>query len=333
MIFADNNCLYHGQMLLRIAVDDIRLLTKTATLYYKGGMTQQAIAERLGISRQTTGRYLKRAEEIGIVKIDIESQLLQSTELENELEAAFGLAESVVVTPLTETDQAVKFALGQAGAAFLMRRVQAGDIVGVAWSSTVLACAIQLTSADARNVTVVQMNGSMDSTTFSTRAEYIVEHIARAFGGATVNLIAPLIVDHPSIKNSLLSDSRIAATLELAGRSHVALYGVGNVSTHSSLFKAGYLDDELLAKLEASGAVGEICGRFYDARGKICMHKLDERVVAVDLDNLKTKRISVAIAAGEHKVDAILGLLGGKYCNVLITTDDTASALLSRTGR
>ncbi len=311
-------------------MDEIRLLTKIATLYFKGGMTQQGIAERLGISRQTTGRYLKRAEEIGIVKVEIKSQLLQSTELEYKLEKTFGLSESIVVTPPAETEDAVKFALGQAGASFLMRRVQTNDIIGVAWSSTVLECAVQLTPTEPRKVTVVQMNGSMDSTTFSTRAEYIVETIARAFDGVTVNLVAPMIVDHPSIKNSLLSDSRIAATLELAGRSQLAFYGVGNVSRNSSLYKAGYLDDDLLDKLKSAGAVGEICGRYYNAQGKICLQELDERVIAVDLDNLKSKRISAAIAAGQPKVDAILGLMRGKYCNVLITTDETAIALLSR---
>jgi deoxyribonucleoside regulator len=317
-------------MLLRIAVDEIRLLTKIATLYFKGGLTQQSIADRLGISRQTTGRYLKRAEELGIVKIEIESQLLQSTELEYKLEKTFGLSESIVVTPPAETDDAVKFALGQAGASFLMRRVQPNDIIGVAWSSTVLECAVQLTPGEPRKVTVVQLNGSMDSTTFSTRAEYIVETIARAFGGVTVNLIAPMIVDNPSIKNSLLSDSRIAATLELAGRSQLAFYGVGNISPQSSLYQAGYLDDDLLKKLKSAGAVGEICGRYYNARGQICLQELDERVIAVDLENLKSKRISAAIAAGQHKVDALLGLMRGKYCNVLITTDATAIALLSR---
>ena len=104
---------------------------------------------------------------------------------------------------------------------------------------------------------------------------------------------------------------------------------MGIVSEESSLYKAGYLDDALLEKLRQAGAVGEILGRFYDAQGKICLEELNERTIAVDLENLKTKRISAAIAAGHHKVEAILGMIRGGYCNVLITCKDTAKMLLS----
>jgi deoxyribonucleoside regulator len=138
-----------------------------------------------------------------------------------------------------------------------------------------------------------------------------------------------MLVDHARIKKSLLSDSHIAASLELASASQLAMFGVGVVSDKSSLYKAGYLDDAMLEKLRAAGAVGEILGRFYNAQGKICMEELNERTIAVDLENLKTKRISAAVAAGQHKVEAILGMIRGGYCNVLITCKDTANLLLS----
>lgn len=312
-------------------MDDIRLLTKIATLYYEGGLNQLEIGERLGISRQTASRHIKRAQELGIVTIKIQSIPEYSPELEFQLEKAFNLDEVIVVTPPADTEEAVKEALGKAAAAFLQRRVMPNDVIGVAWSSTVLQCAIHLQRKESRKVTVVQMNGSMDRTSYSTRAEYIVEQIARAFDGTTASLVAPMSVDHSSIKQSLLSDSRTAATLELAKTSNMAIFGVGNVSEQSNLYKTGYMDDLLLEKLRAVGAVGEICGRFFNAQGKICMEELDERTIAVELETLKTKRVSASIAAGKDKVDAILGMLAGRYCNVLITSDETAKDLLSRT--
>ena len=164
-------------------MDDNRLLTKVATLYYKGMLNQQEIAGRLGLSRQTIGRYLKRAQEVGIVKIGINSNLEYSAELEFQLEKAFHLSEVIVVTPALETEESVKEALGEAGAAFLQRRVLPNDIIGVAWSSTVLQCALHLPRLDSRHVTVVQLNGSESRNSYSTSSERIVEQIARAFDG------------------------------------------------------------------------------------------------------------------------------------------------------
>jgi len=210
-------------------MDDIRILTKIAILYYDGGLNQQEIGERLGISRQTASRYLKRAQDLGIVKIQIQSTPEYSPELEFQLEKTFHLDEVIVVNPPVDTEETVKEALGKAAAAFMQRRVMPDDVIGVAWSSTVLQCAIHLQRKDSRKVTVVQLNGSMDRTSYSTRAEYIIEQIARAFDGTTSSLVAPMFVDHASIKQSLLSDSRTAASLELAATSDVALFGVGNV--------------------------------------------------------------------------------------------------------
>jgi deoxyribonucleoside regulator len=313
-------------------MENIQLLTKIATLYYKGGLNQQEIANRLGLSRQTTGRYLKRALDLGIVTIKIQSTLEYSVDLEYQLESIFGLSEVIVVTPPTDSEEAVKEALGSAGAAFLERRVQPGDIIGISWSSTVFQCAMQLAQTNPRNVTVVQLNGSMDRTSFSTRAEFIVERIAQAFEGKTFGLLTPMLVDDRSIKESFLRDSKIAATLQLASDAQLALFGVGNVSEQSSLYKTGYLDDAMLGRLQAAGAVGEICGRFYDRQGEICLPDFDERTIAVELKNLKSKRISAAIAAGLNKVEALLGMLRGGFCNVLITSEETAQSLLMHSG-
>ncbi len=312
--------------------ENTRLLTKIATLYYKNALTQEQVAKRLGLSRQSVGRLLKRAQDSGIVEIKIHSPLSVCADLESQIENAFHLSEVIVVQPPADTEESVKEALGAAGAAFLERRVQNGDIIGVSWSSTVLECAMQLGKVGARQVTVVQLNGSLDRTTYSTRAEYIVDRIAEAFGGKAMTLAAPLMVDRPDIIASLFSDSRIASALELARKANFVLFGVGDVSEQSSLVKTGYMDHRLLRKLRVGsrGAVGDICGRFFDAQGRIYSEELNGRTLAIELEELRTKELAVAIAGGLRKVEAILGMLRGRFCNVLITDEQTAQALLAR---
>ena len=307
---------------------DLHLLTKVAVLYYREGLTHQAISKRLGLSRQSVGRFLQRARREGLVQIHIDSPLLHCTELESQLESRYSLREAVVVSPVTETELSIKRTLGKAGAEFLMRRVQSGDTLGVSWGSTVLECAQQLKPLETENVTVVQLNGSLDVGSYSTRAEYVVDQMARAFNGKMVTISAPMLVDRPEILDSLKSDSRVAAALETAEKSRIAIFGVGDVSENSSPYKAGYFDLALIQELNRHGAVGEICGRFYNAEGKIAAQDIQKRTLAVDLESLKKKKFSVAIAGQPKKVTALKGMLKGGFCNVLITDEATARELL-----
>jgi len=289
------------------------------------------IAERLNLSRQTVGRHLQRARDQGVVKIVIDSPLIRCTELEADLEDRFGLKEAYVITPLSNTEEAVKDGLGVAGAEFIERSVVPRDVIGVAWSTTVLACAENLNSVNCEDVTVVQLNGSLDRAAFSTRAEYIIEKIARAFNADQVTLPIPLMVDRPEIIDSLMSDSRLASNLEQARKATFAIFGVGDISPQSSLYKTGYMDNDLLSSLRSAGAVGEICGRYYNDNGDSCMPGLDNRIMAIELSELRHKRISVAVAGMPHKTAAILGMLRGHFCNVLITDEETAKVILSAT--
>ncbi len=310
-------------------MSDLRTLTKIAVLYYRENLTHEQIAIRLGVSRQTVGRYIERCRKEGLVSIQIKSPLLFATELETELEQQFGLKEAIVVTPSTERDDAVKESLGMAGAEFIQRHISSGDALGVAWGSTVLAVARQLTPSPCKNVTVVQLNGSMDVGTYSTRAEYMIGLFAEALGARMVSMLAPMLVDRRDIVESLLSDSRIASTLEAARRTNIALFGVGDLSTSSSPYKAGYYDQRLLDKARQDGAVGEICGRFYDESGQPCSPKLAERTLAIELETLRAKPLSIAVSGGPQKTKAIVGMLNGKFCNTLITDETTARALIA----
>jgi deoxyribonucleoside regulator len=305
--------------------DDARLLAKAATLPYRGGLSQQQIAQR-----QAAGRLLRRARDLDIVHVEIRPPLSYSTELECALEEAFHLSEAIIVTPPVDTDESIKEAIGKAAAAFVERRVRDDDIIGLSWSTTVYQCAMHIQPVRVQNITVVSLDGSLNRTSFPTHAEYIVHQMAQAFGGRPVLMPAPMVVDRPDIKDSLLSDSHVAEALELARRANLAIFGIGDLSEQSSPFKAGYINREELHWLRSAGVVGDICGQFYDLDGSPNAPDLVERTIAVELSNLCSKEISVGVAGGLHKVDAIFGALQGRYCNVLIADEATASALLDR---
>jgi deoxyribonucleoside regulator len=311
--------------------ENARLLTKVATLYYKSQLSQLEIARRLGLSRQTVGRLLQKALNSGIVRIDIQSDLSYASELELRLEETFGLKEALAVSTPNTAPEAIQADLGRAAAGFLERRVRDGDILGVvSGSTTVYQCARQLKPARLPNLTVVSLTGSAPRSPSPTNFENLSYLVGKALGGKIVLLPAPAFVERADIKTSLFSDSNIASIIELGHRANFALFGIGPISEDASPYRQGFVEHALLKIMQKEGCVGEICGHPFDIHGESCSPELSARSIAIELDNLRQKDLAVAVAGGHNKLDAIWGALQGQYLNVLITDEETATALLER---
>ena len=80
--------------------------------------------------------------------------------------------------------------------------------------------------------------------------------------------------------------------------------------------------------LKEAGAVGDLCLRFFDAKGRPVESPLNHRVIGMGLNQLRRVPRSVGIAGGERKFQAIRGALVGHWINVLITDRTTADRLI-----
>src|SRR5512136_1453412 len=75
---------------------DTRSMVRVAQMYYRMHLTQEAIGERLGISRFKVGRLLDRAVREDIVRIEIVHPDARLVDLEEAVAARFGLRDVVV---------------------------------------------------------------------------------------------------------------------------------------------------------------------------------------------------------------------------------------------
>jgi DNA-binding transcriptional regulator LsrR (DeoR family) len=109
---------------------------------------------------------------------------------------------------------------------------------------------------------------------------------------------------------------------------NVAVVGIGHfvLHHHSSMFVSECLDKQLLQTLVERGAIGDLCGRFFDAQGRQCL--VESGVIGISLEQLRALDQVIGIAGGEEKVMAILSALRGGYLNTLITDTVTAEAVL-----
>jgi DNA-binding transcriptional regulator LsrR (DeoR family) len=311
-------------------IDELRLLTKVARLYHCQGLRQTEIVSRLKLSQSTISRLLKRAENEGIVRITVSVPSGTHPELEEALLATFGLQDVIVVDSEHDDDRLVRD-LGAAAAFFLETNVKAGSVIGISsWSTALLAMVDAMRPAPrATESTVVQILGGLGNPGSETHATHLTRRLANLLGGKAVLLPAPGVLGSPAARDVLLKDCYVQEALEVTGRLNLALVGIGSHEPERMAAMNGSIfSPRELKMLSAAGAVGDICLRFFDARGQALHTTLDERVIGMALEDLRKVERVVGVAGGLSKRAAILGALRGGWVNVLITDRRTAEALL-----
>ena len=109
----------------------------------------------------------------------------------------------------------------------------------------------------------------------------------------------------------------------------LGLVGIGSVDPSDMLASSGNIfSAQELDELRQMGAVGDVCLRYFDADGNPIQSALNDRVIGMDLEQLRKIKRCVGVAGGKRKVAAIRGAMRGKYINVLITDVNTANELI-----
>jgi DNA-binding transcriptional regulator LsrR (DeoR family) len=314
-------------------IDELRLMTKVAHLYYGQDMTQPAIAAQLDLSQATVSRLLKRAKQEQIVRVTVNVPHGIYSELEEQLQKAYGLKEAVVVDSVEHHDQVLRD-IGSAAAYYLETTLRAGEMIGVSsWSATLLAMVDALQPLTrSSHVRVLQILGGLGNPSAEVHASRLVGRLANLVRGEAVFLPAPGVVGSPETLPILLEDRYVRDAMSLFNQVTIALVGIGTVEPSGLLASSGNIfSPEELNMLREAGAVGDICLRFFDASGVPVATPLNDRVIGMKLDQLRQVKRAVGIAGGKQKLSAIRGALQGRLINVLITDRFTAQHLLQST--
>lgn len=311
------------------------LLATVASLYYKLNQSQAEIADRLGVSTSKVSRMLKEARDRGIVDIRIHMPIPRDVELEQELTRVFGLRDAIVSQAGGETDETELLrTTGQLAAGYLQRVIgslPAGTSIGVAWGTSVHAAVSALPAMPGQQIDVVQLMGGVGS--FTVDSPDIARILAVKLGGRHYDLHAPVLVEQSRVREIFLTEPAVREGIMRAKLVKLAITGIGAVQEKASSFlRAGLMTRGDLAHLRAQGAAGEMVGRFFSIQGNCDNIEINERIIGIELDDLRRVPLVVAVARGAPKVEAILGALNGRLMNVLATDDVTARGLLALAG-
>ncbi len=308
------------------SIDDV---TSVARLYYLDGLGQQEIAAMLGVSRSTVSRLLTDARERGIVRISVEPYDPRDAALERRLIDRFGLRHAVVIRTPGRTDETVRRTVGYYAAAALTERFQPGQTLGLAGGRTLyeLVHAFAARHPPTRP-RVVQLMGSIGPTTSAIDATELARILASRFDGTFYTLNAPAFASDRRTRDVFIDHEHIRTVRKLFGALDVALVGVGSLD-ESAFVERKALTAADFATLKRAGATGEICGRFYDRRGRECETDFRDRVISVELDQLRRCKEVVGVTNGPRRARAVYAALQGRLVNSLVIDQHGAEALLA----
>lgn len=299
-----------------------------AISYYIEKLNQYEIAAKFGISRSNVSKLLKKCWQEGIIEIYIDKQNSETLLKESQLRRRFKL-KHVVVVPSEKNYQETLISVGRKAAQYLESILRENIHIGIGWGTSLFQMVDQLNERSVPGSTVVEIHGSLGARNVLIYGNELGRQLARKLNSSFYTIQAPLIVQSKELRDLLFKEPNIAEVLALAEKVDVAFLGIGTGKPeYSAHYKAGYIDEKEADYLYKKGAVGMVCGYYYDRQGRLLNTDINSRIISLSLEKLKNIPLTIGVAAGEQKVDAILGALRGGYINSLFM-DETVATMIS----
>jgi len=296
-------------------------------LYYVAGNTQDQIAAKLGVSRQSAQRLVSLAVSEGLVKVRLDHPIANCLDLAARLKSRFALDLAEIV-PSDPDSVSTTMGIAEAAAAEIERRLRTPQplVLAVGTGRTLKAAVDQMSPMECPQHRLVSLTGNI--TPDGSAAYYnVIFSMADKIKARSFPMPLPVIVTSPAEREMLHSQAMIHPTLELAAKADITFVGIGDLGPQAPLYEDGFISEAELKALQKAGAVGEIVGWAFDREGRLIDGLTNDRVASAPVPS-RERSLVVAAAMGERKLPGILAALTRRLVNGLITDERTASALL-----
>lgn len=307
--------------------DDLYRLA--ARLYHLDGLSQAAIAELIGVSRSKVSRILERAREKGVVRIWVEEFEPRHRQLEADLHGMFNLDRVVIIRTVNSAGREnVRQSVGYFSAPVVAEWLQPNMIVGVAGGRTLASLIGHIQpSTNVRGLSFVQLMGNFGAQANYSDAVELSRTLAERFHGTYYTLNSPAVAADAATCRAFLAHPDVQTLHRMFDTMQMAFVGIGSLKD-STFIEREVIRSAEVQRLIEYGAVGELCGRFFDVHGEPCDASYQERVVGIRLEELRQKRDVVAVTMGAERAVALYSALRSGLVNSLVADEGCAQAVV-----
>ncbi|NGP17175.1 sugar-binding transcriptional regulator [Devosia aurantiaca] len=297
-------------------------------LYYVGGNTQDEIAAKMGISRQSAQRLVSLSISEGLIKVRLDHPIGRCLDLAEQIKTRFGLSHCEVV-PSDPGSTSSTIGVAEAGAAEIERWLKRPDpiVMAIGTGRTLKAAIEQLQPMECPHHKVVSLTGNI-APDGSAAFYNVIFNVADTVKARSFPMPLPVIASSAREREMLHGQPMITATLHLAAQAHITFVGIGHLGANAPLLVDGFITEAEHQELQKAGAVGEICGWVFDAEGRLVEGHTNNRVASAPIPS-RENGLVIALAMGANKAAAIRAALLRSLANGLITDESTAATLLA----
>jgi DNA-binding transcriptional regulator LsrR (DeoR family) len=304
-------------------------LVEVAEMFYKQGLSQKEIANQLNLSCPTVSRMIRKIRELEIVEIIIhrpETRTMCLLELAGDVKSKLKLKE-VMVVPQSSAGLLRKN-MGKICAEWLGGKIKGKTVLGLAGGRSVASTA-DFVEKTHNTVEVVSLMGGINSVNDNIHSDMVVWNFSQKIGASSRILHSPVILADKNDVFTMKKNPVVSQVISLFDRIDLAIVGIGSLNAGDSLLlHSDLLNQEDIDFLKKGKYIGEMCGRFFNRKGREPEGSLAERTVAITLKQLRKIPLVCLMASGPEKVEGILAASMAGFINVLITGEETAKALL-----
>lgn len=297
------------------------LMIKIAWYYYFENMTQQSVADTLGISRMRVIKLLEKARQTGIIQFRLRKDGETRMKLERGLMEEYGIKDAFIVPSSLNKNQ-VNTGIAEAASMYITERLTENSFINMGYGDTPSRILNNLATMAERPITCVSLTGGV--------SYYLPDTRSNVFNAKLHLIPTPLLASSKEMAAAMRQEASVTEVSRMISLAQLTVVGIGAMHESATIFKSGILNRNDFLYLQMQGAVGDLLSHFIDRDGKLIETPLEERLISTSLNKLKALQNVIGVAAGDVKVNAIRAALRGGYLDVLITDDNTASRLLSK---
>ena len=220
------------------------LMVKAAWYYYFENMTQQAIADRLSISRMRVIKLLETARQNGVIQFRLRSDSVGMMQQSRELMQKYHLND-VFIIPEAEQEGQLNESIARAGAMYVADRLSENACINVGYGDTLSRTLNHLATMVQNPVTCISLTGGV--------SYYLPNGRSNVFNARLYLMPAPLLASSHEMAAAMRAEASVSEIIRMAALSSFTLVGIGSMHETATIVRSGIITQNELFRLRIDG--------------------------------------------------------------------------------